>query len=370
MLETRHLLENADLARPPAGHPAQSPCADPASASAVTRGLRGYLSERLGGGEICFAEEPEEIPHGWETYIYRFRLRPADSLPRQFDRPLIVRIYASAQGVPRAQHEYTCQKSLDEAGFPVPEPLLLGEDCGVFGGPFLVMKCLPGGTLLDYLRHHNMRILWVAAQLADWHAQLHAQPVGNFPMRPGPFLKRRLNDLTEQTRSYHLTRLTAALDYLRAHPPAEPTAPCILHLDFHPINLMVDEGRPVGVLDWSEADVGDHHADVATTVMLIYTSPVEGTNLREHLLTPAVRWFLIRHDLRVYASRLGLDLRTLRYYLAWATLRRLAVYGMWLRAGPQSTGCKPSSLRHLTTGHVKNLQECCRHWTGVEARVV
>jgi aminoglycoside phosphotransferase (APT) family kinase protein len=321
-------------------------------------------------GELGFAEEPVEIPHGWETYIYRFRLRASGPLPAAFDRRLVVRIYASPEGVPRAQHEFACQHFVDKAGFPVPEPLLLGEDCGLFGGPFLVMECLPGGTLLDHLRRHNMHILRVAAQLADQHARLHAQPVGNFPVSPGPFPERRLDNLAEQARTYRLTGLTAGLDWLRAHRPGEPASPCILHLDFHPINLMVDNGLPVGVVDWSEADVGDRHADVATTVMLMYTTPVEGTNLRERLLTPVVRWFLIRHYLRVYACRLGLDRRTLRYYLAWATLRRLAVYGLWLRAGPQSTGCKPSSIRHLKPGHVKTLQECFRHWTGVEARVV
>jgi hypothetical protein len=80
------------------------------------------------------------------------------------------------------------------------------------------------------------------------------------------------------------------------------------------------------------------------------------------------RWVLIRNYLRVYHRRPGLDRRTLRYYLAWAALRRLGVCGMWLRAGPQSNGCKPSSICNLQTGHVEALQECFRRCTGVEAR--
>jgi len=97
---------------------------------------------------------------------------------------------------------------------------------------------------------------------------------------------------------------------------------------------------------------------------------VENARLLDRLLDPAARWVLIRSYLAVYHRRLGLDRRRLRYYLAWAALRRLGVYGMWLRAGPQSNGCKPSSIRHLRTGHVEALQECFRRCTGVEARVV
>jgi aminoglycoside phosphotransferase (APT) family kinase protein len=336
----------------------------------VARGLLAYLTPRLAVGDLGFAEEPVEIPHGWETYIYRFRLRARGPLPPAFDRQLILRIYASPQGIPRARHEFACQRFLDEAGYPVPEPLFLEDDCDLFGGPFLIMECLPGETLLDHLRRHNLHILRVAAELANQHARLHAWPVGDFPAPPRPFLERRLDDLARQAHAYRLTGLTVGLDWLRARRPQEPATPCLLHLDFHPINLMVDAGRLVGVVDWSEADAGDRHADVATTVVLMYTTPVEGISLRERLLTPLVRWLLIRSYLRVYAARQGLDLRTLRYYLAWATLRRLAVYGLWLRAGPQCTGCKPASIRHLKANHVEMLQECFRHWTGVKARVL
>lgn len=345
------------------------PVASPASAPAVGRALLGYLTPRLGAGELAFAEEPEEIPHGWETYIYCFRLRAPGRLPASFDRRLVLRIYSSPRGVPRARHEFACQHALFRAGQPVPEPLLVEEECGLFGGPFLLMEWLPGETLLDYLRGHNLHILWVAGQLADLHTRLHRLPADDFPAPPGPFLERRLDELRALRDDYGLDGLTAGLAWLRDRRPAEPSAPCVLHLDYHPINIMVHPGRPPAILDWSEADVGDRYADIATTMLLMSTAAVEGVSFRERLLTPLTRWVLVQRYLTVYTRRRGYDARRLRYYLAWAALRRLAICGMWLRAGPESNGCKPSALQHVRTGYVERLREAFRRWTGVAVHV-
>jgi aminoglycoside phosphotransferase (APT) family kinase protein len=348
----------------PAPGPELSP-ANPASAAAVARALLGYLEPRLGAGELAFAEAPEEIPTGWETYIYRCRVRGRRPLPRPFDRRLVLRLYASPQGTPRARHEFAVQRALFRAGYPVPEPLLVEEDCGLLGGPFVIMEWLPGETLLDHLRGHSMHVLWVAAQLAEQQVRLHRLPTEDVPAPPGPFLERRLEELRDLVTTYGLDGLAAGLDWLRARRVAEPASPCVVHLDYHPINVLVRDDRPPGVVDWSEADVGDRHADVATTLLLMYTVPVTVTCLRERLLAPLARWVLIRNYLRVYGRRLRLDLRTLRYYLAWTALRRLAVAGMWLRGGPHCYGCKPSAVGHLKAVYLQRLQEVFRLCTGV-----
>ena len=87
------------------------------------------------------------------------------------------------------------------------------------------------------------------------------------------------------------------------------------------------------MLDWSEADVGDPHADLAMTTLLLRYAPVEGLGPHERLMAPLTRWFLARRYRIVYRRCGPIDRDRLRYYLAWACLRRLATYGMWLRAG-------------------------------------
>jgi Phosphotransferase enzyme family len=43
----------------------------------------------------------------------------------------------------------------------------------------------------------------------------------------------------------------------------------LLHLDYHPLNVMIDGGRISGVLDCANASYGDPRADVARTVTIL-----------------------------------------------------------------------------------------------------
>ncbi|HEX5269007.1 MAG TPA: phosphotransferase [Gemmataceae bacterium] len=317
--------------------------------------LSAYLAARLGRATVEFAEPPALVPDGWEAYIYRFRPRPVAGLPRRFDRPLVLRLYAGPHGLARARREFSAQCHVFRHGYPVPEPLLLEEDSDLLGGPFLVMEQVPGPTLLDRLRTNWTRILAVPAQLARLHARLHALPPDGLANGDGPFLGRQLDELRRTTRTYDLDGLTAGLRWLNDHRPPDPDSPCLLHLDFHPVNLIARADGEGAVLDWSEADVGDRHADLAMTTLMLRCAPVEGLAAHERLVAPLTRWLLARRYRVVYRRRAPFDRERLRYYFAWACLRRLATYGMWLRAGPLTNGSKPGALGRVTPRLVREL---------------
>lgn len=48
----------------------------------------------------------------------------------------------------------------------------------------------------------------------------------------------------------------------------------LLHLDYHPLNVMADGARITGVLDWTNARVGDPRADRARTFAILRVSPL------------------------------------------------------------------------------------------------
>jgi len=48
---------------------------------------------------------------------------------------------------------------------------------------------------------------------------------------------------------------------------------CIIHLDFHPLNLTTDGHQVTGVLDWANVALGDARADLARTVTLLRLAP-------------------------------------------------------------------------------------------------
>ncbi len=115
--------------------------------------------------------------------------------------------------------------------------------------------------------------------------------------------------------------------------------------------------------------MGDIHADVATTILLMRhfspgpLAPVEAA------LSPVVRWLLEHGYRRAYCRSTPLDEDCLHYYLAWACLHRLAMYGMWRKAGTQSNGSKPCALDRVTPEHVAELEGCFGRLTGVRAEL-
>jgi aminoglycoside phosphotransferase (APT) family kinase protein len=211
--------------------------------------------------------------------------------------------------------------------------------------------------------------LWVAEELAKAHLELHVLPSDGFPCRREPFLERRLDELEAMIHDHDLESLLVGLDWLLAHRPIRPECPRIMHLDFHPANLIVQDARIAAVLDWSEADVGDLHADVATTLVLLRSAPVLTHTIAEHLLARSARWAVSRRYLRTYSRHFTLDKELLRYYVALASLKRLVVCGAWLHAGPETTGFKASSIEYVTSSQINALEHCFQKASGVRARL-
>lgn len=340
-----------------------------AKSRAVAPRLLSYLEAQLGLENLQFAEPPVFLPDGWETYIYRFQLTKRRGLSRLLLAPLILRAYSSARGWPRLRHECMVHKHLFRLGYPVPKPLLLEKRTSVFGGPFMVMEALPGGTMLARMLSFFPAIVWEPLRLAAMHARLHRLPTEGFPVSSRPFLDRRLTELHSAIRDYALPGLRPGLRWLEARRPRTREAPTILHLDFHPANLIVAAGKCRGVIDWCEADVGDRHADIAATLLLIDSAPLKDLSRAQCAVTPIGRWLLRHLYLEAYQRLLPIDRHRLRYYLAWAALRRLARWGTWLRESPLTTGAKPTVLQYVTPDSVGYLENYVYRQTGVEVRL-
>jgi phosphotransferase family enzyme len=61
----------------------------------------------------------------------------------------------------------------------------------------------------------------------------------------------------------------ALLERVRAVSRAER----LLHLDYHPLNVMAERGRVSGVLDWANAAAGDPRLDAARTIAILRLAP-------------------------------------------------------------------------------------------------
>ena len=80
-------------------------------------------------------------------------------------------------------------------------------------------------------------------------------------------------------------------------------APALLHLDYHPLNVLTDGKHITAVLDWANTRVGDPRADVARTYTILMVEPY--TPRRQPLLLSMVRRFLTLSWRRGYEQVMG-----------------------------------------------------------------
>jgi aminoglycoside phosphotransferase (APT) family kinase protein len=355
-------------APPPALAPAPRPRrADPACAVAVTATLVDYLAARPGVPGLAYAARPTPVGDGWEGYLYSFQLQGA-GLPAPWDRPLVLRIRASPAAMPQARREEEVPRFLSRLRYPVAAPLLLEEDCDRFGGPFLIMEQVPGQPLLQVMLEQPWNVLHFPARMAEAHARLHELPARAFPAPPGAPLDRQLAWMRAVITRHALDGLRPGLDWLKAHRPAPPAVSRILHLDFHPLNLMQRPDGELVVIDWTYADAGDPHVDVAMTLHLLECAPYPGRAPWERLCALVGRPILSAWYLHSYRALRPLDDELLSYYRPWASMSRLVRFGHCLCLGPEASGCKPSLVDHLNGDCLAGLCDDFWLWTGVEVR--
>jgi aminoglycoside phosphotransferase (APT) family kinase protein len=61
--------------------------------------------------------------------------------------------------------------------------------------------------------------------------------------------------------------------------PAGVDGSTLLHFDFHPLNVLVHDGQISGVIDWTNAAVGDARLDAARTWAILDCAPIQLPNL-------------------------------------------------------------------------------------------
>jgi aminoglycoside phosphotransferase (APT) family kinase protein len=271
--------------------------------------LIAYLEAQLGNRSIGYETPLTPMKGGYETHMYRFRL---SGVAGELSRPLALRLYSPQDGTARAIWESTIQNALAEEGYPVARAYLTCTDGSILGGVFFIMALLPGEPMITLPSEA------VPGLLGESHAALHR-------MDPGA-LARSLRERGFDERAYRLSRglqllseaceaagrypwLGEGVDWLVEHCPPEPERLSVCHGDFHPLNILVQEGQVTGVVDWAGLKIADPVLDIANTIVLM-TVPVK------HLFAlPGVDEFPQRY-LDAYHAHRPLDLRYLDYYQA------------------------------------------------------
>jgi aminoglycoside phosphotransferase (APT) family kinase protein len=189
------------------------------------------------------------VSGGADTLIWRVEAASLISALRLF-RP---------EQAAMAQREVAAMAAASSASLPVPQ--VYAE--GIWRGrPVLHMSWMPGRPLRDELRTHPWRARALGVQFGRVQAAVHAvSPPAALLAHPTPWIAWANPD-------------DALRDCLRAA-ACRPDVLALLHLDFHPMNVLVADGRVSAVLDWANARVGDPRADLARTASMLRFAPLD-----------------------------------------------------------------------------------------------
>jgi aminoglycoside phosphotransferase (APT) family kinase protein len=163
----------------------------------------------------------------------------------------------------RVAREFETLRLVEKAGISAPRPLLLDVEGRYFGMPALVQSFLPG------------RPYWPKTDPGPWAAELARGLRTVHAVTPDRFDLTGLHvQLKEEMRESTRLKLPGLVpgDELMAEVYAvleaeldriEWPQPCLVHDDYYPGNTVWLRGKLTGVIDWTDAELGDPRTDVS-----------------------------------------------------------------------------------------------------------
>ena len=299
----------------------------------VAGALRQWLAARF-PGEVTDVEAPVRISGGFDFWVYGLRFGGA-GLPAEWTAPLVARIPAAADRFAALQRESRLQAWVAAQGYLAPPFLELMASGEMLGFPVQVMKRLPGTTMAAAIAAAPWRGFHLVGRMGMAQASLHRLAVPDWAQAGTGWsvtdrrlaLPRRLVERSSHPGSHSGSRsgLAAALDRIEPILPLlEVPEPVICHGDFHPGNLLVDDGS-VGVIDWTDAGIGDRHGDIAHTVWIFRFIGAAPVHRAERVVARTAGPALTRAYLSAYRRELPVEPARLRLWMPLQALHAWAV---------------------------------------------
>ena len=237
--------------------------------------LQGFIHDRM-GADLELAGLHESDGHAGLTFLFETRRRGQHEIAGHY----VLKI--PPQGVARrgntdVYRQAPLLRAMHGAGLPVPDVPYADENEHWFGVPFIVMERLPGRVFFVWDPHHSFSREKDPTE-ALWRQCVEALPrVHRFDWRthladwesPEP-----LDDMIRRWRKIYLHSpephwITQAEEVERLLLASIPTADPIgvFHGDYQPGNLLYDDNRMTGIIDWELAGIGAQLLDIGWLMM-------------------------------------------------------------------------------------------------------
>jgi aminoglycoside phosphotransferase (APT) family kinase protein len=228
------------------------------------------------------------LPGGADTLMWRVHLG---------EEQYALRVFQPAQEQ-RFQREKKILAAANWAKLPVPR---IVETVTAEGYLVMLLSWCPGQPLLEVLRNNPAQVWNAGLAFGQAQARLHLAPLSKA-------LPHRSDDWIAWMGSGN-DQLAQALEQT-----SRGVRHALLHLDYHPYNVIMKDGQISGIIDWANAQVGDPRADFARTYSILRVDPW----LDDPPVTLTfLRWILERAWRRGYQQVAGTVADTELFY-AWA----------------------------------------------------
>ena len=198
-------------------------------------------------------ERIERLTGGVSADVYRLDLLAEDGTKRS----VVLRAHGETHSGHTVDLEFALLDALHRVGLRVPKPLHKDAGCTSLPHPYLIIEHIEGSSEIPAEQADSF-IETMAESLYGIHSTpLESLP--NLPLRNNPlpelfeFLP---NDAEWDPLKTHLASLTNT---------TYAGAVVLLHGDFWPENLLWQNARLHGILDWEDAALGDPLSDVAAS---------------------------------------------------------------------------------------------------------
>lgn len=273
------------------------------------------------------ASGPLRLTGGWDTLLWRFGTGDgADHVLRVFHLP-------RAQDI--AHRERLALDACARAGVPAPRVEATGEYRGL---PLTVQSWCPGAPLLTLVERRPWTLLRMGRLFGGTQARLHRIPAPEELHAAAP------RDWACRVKEEHAAFAEEAI-------AIAPATNALAHLDYHPLNVIVDARGAAAVIDWSYAAAADPRVDLAVTAATLLAAPAPPGATRPVL--NLMRSLLIRLWESGYRATAG-SLPDYHALLPWAGAMLLAQTELALgRDGVWGTEQDIETLRRLIPAWVE-----------------
>lgn len=334
---------------------------DPTDVDAIRTQLDQLLCER--SWDVRIEPPIDRFEGGLDTYIYGVTL--CGTLPEGWPTRVVLRVYPAADQGPKMEREFAVQRFVSGSGFPAPRPLLAGKANEVWPLPFMLMERVEGSQSTNGFTS-PLRMRGMIRAMAALQARLHSVPIAGCPLPyEGPLVDRMLAEPREILEKYPAPELASGLRWVEENAGiVRDEEPVLVHNDLHPVNVLAQRTQ-LTLLDWSDADIGDRHSDVARTLGVFKGAEFMERGPIGRTAPGLLRRYIVSNYLRDYVTHFPLDARRLRYWEALHALSELVIVETMDREGEAALGGR-EGLVSETEGSAEQLRRYFEERSGLK----